>query len=85
MATMAASAAAGLITYPAEMLRLSFTNNALAAWDFESITGRKKNDIIKTNSVKVSGSTRPRTDNFSLVISNLSKKKQKIRSATRLS
>ncbi len=35
VATSAACIAAAFITYPAEMFRLSFTNHALAAWDFE--------------------------------------------------
>lgn len=72
---MAACTAAGLITYPAEMVRLSFTNNVLSTWDFE----RKKDHFMKTKTVKVSGSSHPRTNDYSLLLSNLNKKKQKIR------
>jgi hypothetical protein len=79
VATMAACAAAGLITYPSEMFRVSFTNNALAAWDFEKNTGQKKNKIVKTGAVTLrNGSVRSK-DSLKFVISNRGKKKQKVR------
>mmetsp|Transcript_23297 Transcript_23297/g.35301 ORF Transcript_23297/g.35301 Transcript_23297/m.35301 type:complete len:342 (+) Transcript_23297:83-1108(+) len=71
IATMVACTAAGLITYPAEMVRLSFTNNVLSTWDFE----RKKDHFMKTRKpVEVSGSS-----NYSLLLSTLNKRKQKLR------
>ena len=79
VATMAACAAAGVITYPSEVYRLSFTNNTLAAWDFEKNTGKKRNNIVKKGSVTLStGSVRSK-DSLKFVISNRNKKKQKIR------
>jgi hypothetical protein len=44
----AASATAGIITYPAEMFRLSFTHSALAKWNFEHIQHQEEGTQIES-------------------------------------
>ena len=48
IATTAASATAGIITYPAEMFRLSFTHSALAKWNFEHIQHQEEGTQIES-------------------------------------
>jgi len=64
IATTAACATAGMITYPAEMFRLSFTHTALANWNFEHIQHQEEGTQIESLSKEAKKSMLEESENL---------------------